>query len=311
MISETDYGGGDEAPIAVAGTNNQVLRNTIFDTGRSGITHFFSPNAKNFYNVIHDYGVLTSDCGGTYTWETDGAGTEIAYNIIYNSLAGGFGNTGLFLDGDCSNIFLHHNLVYNVNTAIKFNFTETNDQVLNNTLLGVDWGLNGAQPVMPQTVFANNILAGKMLWGANVIAYHNLATTVANAGFINAPLSDYRLTPTSPAVDAGLMLPPYTNNYLGNARDIGALESGPQVSAGGTSFAVPPAAPSLVSPAAAPAAAPTKSRAKPTLLATAPLAAIAINATSTSGSVTAFWDFYDPAPDPAGPTDVTSFDWLK
>jgi hypothetical protein len=37
---------------------------------------------------------------------------------------------------------------------------------------------------------------------------------------------DFRLKPTSPAVDAGIVLPTITDGFTGKAPDLGALEAG-------------------------------------------------------------------------------------
>jgi hypothetical protein len=45
--------------------------------------------------------------------------------------------------------------------------------------------------------------------------------------------SDFRPTAESPLVDAGIVFPPYTNGFIGNAPDIGAYEfEGEQWTAG-------------------------------------------------------------------------------
>ena len=45
-------------------------------------------------------------------------------------------------------------------------------------------------------------------------------------GLTNVAEHDYRPTATSPLVDAGAVIPPYTNGYVGRAPDIGAYEHG-------------------------------------------------------------------------------------
>ena len=134
-ISEVDYAAGDEAAVNVRGTGDIVSHNLIFDTGRSGITFYFSPQTQILNNVIHDIGLRTSDAGGVYAWKTDGMGSEIAQNIIYNLYGGGYGNSGILLDNNCDNMVVVRNVVYNADAALKMNGVSTDDSVYNNTLL--------------------------------------------------------------------------------------------------------------------------------------------------------------------------------
>jgi hypothetical protein len=43
---------------------------------------------------------------------------------------------------------------------------------------------------------------------------------------VNAKFNNYQLEYNSPAVDAGDVIPPYTDGYIGSAPDIGAYEYG-------------------------------------------------------------------------------------
>ncbi len=228
VISEVDYGGGDEAGVSIQGSDNQVVQNTIYDVGRSGVTQFFSAGVKIFYNSIHDFAIQDSDCGGIYTWETDGQGSRWAYNKVYNGLAGGYGATGVFLDGDCNNFRVDHNIVYNVNTALKMNYAQAYDRLFNNTFVGINWGFNGGTPVMTNVLLANNLFSGSMFWGTGAIQYHNLVASTGRIQYVSPSSGDFRLMPGSPAIDAGIVEPPYTDGYSGAAPDLGALEAGTQ-----------------------------------------------------------------------------------
>jgi hypothetical protein len=42
--------------------------------------------------------------------------------------------------------------------------------------------------------------------------------------FVDAANGNFQLQPTSPAIGAGLIIPPYTNGYSGSAPDIGAYD---------------------------------------------------------------------------------------
>lgn len=241
-ISEADYAVGDEAGITIQGTNNTAIHNTIFDTGRSGITHIFSTKDHILNNLIHDIGVQSTDSGGVYSWHTDGQGTEIAYNTIYNALSGGFGNTGLFLDDMSSDMVLHNNLVYNANNALKMNPpANDNNLILNNTLVGTNFSISaGRNADMTGSIFMNNIFTARIIIGTGAILHNNISLSVANVHFTNPSANDYTLAPNSPAIDAGLVHSPYTDGYTGAAPDAGAFERGvPAFSSGVPAPTVP------------------------------------------------------------------------
>jgi hypothetical protein len=238
-ISEVDYAAGDEAAVNVRGTGNTVSHNLIFDTGRSGVTFYFSPQTMVFNNVIHDIGVRTSDAGGVYAWKTDGMGSEVAYNIIYNLYGGGYGNSGILLDNNCLNMVVDHNVIYNADAALKMNGVSTDDDVYNNTLLAATSPpvfpnaligsptalIEGANPSMPGCNLVNNIFIGPAGFASGATHTNNL-TSATSAKFVDAAAANYQLQAGSAAIDAGAMLPPYTNGFVGAAPDIGAYEFG-------------------------------------------------------------------------------------
>jgi len=239
FIHDVDYSGGDFGGVLVMGTGDSVVHSTIWNAGRDGVTQYFSGGDHIFNNVIHDFGLMTSDAGGTYAWQTNGQGTEIAYNQIYNGRGGGFGNTGLFLDNGDSNFIIDHNLAWNCDNATKLSAPAHDDQVYNNTLVGVQYSLGSSFPTdMQGSIVENNILDGPVIWGTGVTENHNLNSS--NPGFISASGNNYQLATGSAAIDAGAIVVPYTNGYLGAAPDLGAYESGAAPFAAGATAVAPP-----------------------------------------------------------------------
>ncbi|MDB5331342.1 MAG: secreted sugar hydrolase [Phycisphaerales bacterium] len=231
-IVETDYAAGDEAAVSILGSNDTVSHNAISGTGRSGVNFYASPGTRILNNVIHDIGLLTSDAGGTYSWETDGTGSEIAYNVIYNVRANaatsgvGFGNTGIFLDDNSHNFLVDHNVVYNADSAMKMNVAAANNRIYNNTLIGSPSALMiGSNATMVGTVFYNNIFSGATYFAAGFVQSHNVFSASA-AKFADPANFNYQLQPGSAAINTGVVLAPYTNGYAGAAPDIGAYEYG-------------------------------------------------------------------------------------
>lgn len=242
FITNIDYSGQDGAAIVIQGTSaqsNQITRNTIYNTGRNGILDYFGPAEHISNNLIHDIGLMTSDGGGIYTYKTNGGGTEISFNISYNARAGGFGNDGLFLDTTSSKFVLDHNLVWNVDTGLKMNgpLADNND-IFNNTLIGVAAAFTGYPTDEAGSIFENNIFVGAAQFGTGIVQQHNL--TSGSPGFINAGQNNYQLATGSPAIDAGMVISPYTDGFVGAAPDQGAYEFGATPWTAGATVVPPP-----------------------------------------------------------------------
>lgn len=225
FIHDIGYAGGDAAAVLIQGDNNQVLNNTVWNTDRNGITDYFSAGDRIANNIVHDFGLMTSDAGGIYTWKTAGDGTEISFNDVFSSHAPGFGNTGIFLDNGGDNFLVHHNVAWNVDSALKLSAPAHDDRVYNNTLVGTTFSLGSNYPPdMTGSVVENNILDGPIYWGPGVVQDHNL--TSGDPGFVNASAGNFQLGAGSTAIDAGMVISPFTDGYVGSAPDIGAYEFG-------------------------------------------------------------------------------------
>lgn len=120
-IHDVDYAGSDCAGIRVEGLGQIVRNNTIYNAARDGILCTYTSAGKITGNTIHDVMLQTTDGGGIYAWGTDGGGTQIAFNHIYNVRSGGYGAAGVYLDNGCSNFVVHDNAVSNANWNLKLN----------------------------------------------------------------------------------------------------------------------------------------------------------------------------------------------
>ncbi len=132
LLYDLNWSAMDGAGIFTNGDDHTIVRNTIHHVGRSGIVNRITTNTKVQFNDIHNYGKLTNDLGGTYTFESNGGGTEISYNWVHDAKneAGDFlpekfinskdqstdvkALEGVYLDNGSSNYFAHHNVVWNV-----------------------------------------------------------------------------------------------------------------------------------------------------------------------------------------------------
>ncbi|HET6250818.1 MAG TPA: carbohydrate-binding protein [Tepidisphaeraceae bacterium] len=234
-IVDADYSGADEAGVSMQGTYDTVAHTSVNNCGRSGITFYNSSADQIIHDAVYNIGERGGDSGGVYTYATNANGTEIAYNEIFNLHQSGYGNSGILLDDNSSNIIVDHNLVFNVDSALKMNGTSTNDSIYNNTLVGTlllngvvgttNALIAGATPVMMNDVFENNIMIGSTMFLTGSTQDHNIFTA-GGAGFVSQAASNYALAAGSSAIDTGIAIAPYTNGFVGAAPDIGALEYG-------------------------------------------------------------------------------------
>ena len=178
VIHDVDYNATDAAPVRVtAGGGVMVDHNTIYNAGRSGVTHRIG-GVQILYNTIHDVMLQNTDGGATYTLATNGAGSVIAYNTIYNIHAGGFGAAGIFLDNDSSHFVVHDNTTFNVDVALKLNYTSFYETIYNNRLGATQYSLerSGYGYNWSGTVLRNNVFYRPIQLGTGVSMQSNVVT---------------------------------------------------------------------------------------------------------------------------------------
>ncbi|MDB5300059.1 MAG: carbohydrate-binding cenc domain protein [Phycisphaerales bacterium] len=243
VIHDVAYEGGDEAGVTTLGSGENVLYNTVYNAGRSGIVIRNTTASNILHNVVHDVGQQMTDLGAIYTWGTEGLGTEIAYNVCYNVRTGGFGGAGVYLDNSSQHYIVDHNVTWNVDFGLKMNPPCWNDTILNNTFMGVTYGLQSSgNQEMTGSVFFNNIFSSGVMFGPGAVQTNNLFSNV-DPLFVNPSTHTFQLQATSPAINKGRVLARYTNGYLGSAPDIGAYEYGVTAFTAGA----PPLPPPVVS----------------------------------------------------------------
>jgi hypothetical protein len=231
VIHDVDYTANNPGAIYPSGgTGLLITRNTLYNSARSVLLAYLA-SSKILYNHVYNAGLQMQDLGLLYTYGDDGGGTEIAYNIFHGShpVYGGQIATCLYLDNSSRNYNAHHNLCYDAPRAFQSNLPGTNQLVYNNTLLGDTYSLRGtgSPPNGSGTQFKNNIFGASTntYSGTNAVFAHNLPSTI-NPLFVSATDGNFQLSSNSPAIDAGLALPPYTDGYAGAAPDLGAFEYG-------------------------------------------------------------------------------------
>ena len=179
VIHDINYGATDAAPVRITtGGGVMVDHNTIYNAGRSGVTHRVG-GVQILYNTIHDVMLQDTDGGATYTVSTNGGGSVIAYNTIYNAHSGGYGAAGIFLDNNSSHFIVHDNTTYNVDVALKMNYSSYNEMVYNNRLGATMYSLerSGYGFNWSGTVLRNNIFYRPIQLGTGVSMQSNVATS--------------------------------------------------------------------------------------------------------------------------------------
>ena len=219
------YNGADDGGIRTAGSGHVVTRNTVYDGGRSGLKISNTSNIKVTHNLIHDVMLQTTDGGGIYTYGEKGGG-EIAYNRVYDVITGGYGGVGIFLDNYSQRYVVHHNVVSNANHAMKMNLPSRDNKVYNNTLDGRDSSIssNKSNGDMSGSAFYNNIFTKGTRIGAGTSVANNLVAGT-DPQFVSRSGGNYQLRSSSPAINKGRTISPYTNGSVG-APDQGAFEYG-------------------------------------------------------------------------------------
>jgi hypothetical protein len=212
VIHDVDYAATDAAGIRVIGSNDTISNNTIYNAGRDGINLRGVAGLNILSNTIHDVMLQTTDGGGIYTYNDNGAGTVIAYNAIYsiNVPNGGLDGVGIYLDADSSNFIIHDNTTANVQSALKLNNTSYNEAIYNNHLGANLYTIeSNAWPGYPYnwsgTQFYNNVYYNpNLMMGANVQQWGNTYATGSPA--IPAPTTN--IVPPAPPAPASPPPPP-------------------------------------------------------------------------------------------------------
>lgn len=221
------------------GTAPTVIRgNVLKDLGQIGIL-LQEFNVNNFTaGAVVERNVLTNTCTGDHedqealrVWPMNGAPVTVRNNLVNGTRAGRFAHEGI--------------KVREAGAASLYN----------NTVTGTDIGLS-VQRRSSRVVVKNNISAGNRVAAlqvdgtSTVIEGHNLfsgkilglslsaSSLAADPGFTDAGRGNFRLRPSSPAIDRGADMGAGHTDLEGTARpqgkgwDIGAYEHSPGGAAG-------------------------------------------------------------------------------
>jgi hypothetical protein len=237
IIHDVDYEATDTAAICTGDAsddpfqNNEIAYNTIYNCGRSGILFATLQTSHLHHNLVHDVLIQSQDSGAVYTWNRDGLGTEIDHNIVYD-VARDWTVTwasAIHLDDNSKHYIVDHNVTFNTWNGLLVVPNNDGIQVYNNTFLGTDNSFVTWPSDQPGVhfYFVNNIFTAHVEWPnlSQISQAANIRDPQeggADPQFVNPAAYDFELSPTSPAINAGIPVPPYTDGYPGTAPDIGA-----------------------------------------------------------------------------------------
>jgi hypothetical protein len=224
LIEDCDWTATDCGLIATVGIGHLITRNTIRKAARSALINRKSPATNITYNDMYECGLLTQDLGVTYTFQSNGGGSHISYNWAHDNHASPHA-MGIYLDNSDTAYNVHHNVVWNCNTAIQTNLTAKDHQIYNNSV----WFCTASMASYggPGTTIINQIVKNNLsnkAWSTGTIFSNNLVT--ATSPFTDVNAYDFTLSATSPAVNYGVHIPGFTDGYVGTAPDAGAYEYG-------------------------------------------------------------------------------------
>lgn len=274
LIRDTDYMGGYSSPVYVKGQDHTISHNTMYNTGQSGMVgNYFGDGIPQTtttdftgndirYNNIFDFGLLDQDGGGMYFCCGESAlNGSIDHNWVHDGQQPGvlgYGGAvyqaegGIYLDAGSQDFTVSHNIAWNDGSrGMVVNgradpgpqTAAQNDNVYNNTFAATPTGFQAGsyfKPNLTGSLLENNIFTGPVTLNTSgsPTQSHNL-TSAATSNFINPTDGDLRLAraPTaSPAIDAGMVISPVTDGYVGTAPDEGGYESGGDQWVPGCSF---------------------------------------------------------------------------
>ncbi|MDD5327748.1 MAG: right-handed parallel beta-helix repeat-containing protein [Phycisphaerae bacterium] len=238
IIHDVDYIATYAGAIYVNPDANGGLytRNTLYDSGRFVFWH----EGRGFvcsYNHMYHGPWLTKDCGITYSWGCDGGGAIICYNNVHDTVTSIYPR-GIYVDNNCANLTIHHNLVWNIpETGINMSCPINNVHSFNNTILascGKAFGYGYWEAPADQSTCSviNN------LYKCSIGNFAPIPPELHHNG--NYEINpDGTLTSSSVAIDGGYVIPGITDGYVGDAPDVGCYEYGAEFWTAGADWQEP------------------------------------------------------------------------
>ncbi len=257
-----DFDGLGLCPGGMAALTNETdfYQNLVYNLGDDGVeTDGQCSNVRLWSNTFHHLLV-----GISLAPVYDGP-VYAMRNLIYRTGVGNndYGGTAFKFNSGYDQsgpMYLFHNtadaaLPGNDGLDIKSPGSWTMIYARNNVWAGTEYALSNANPDQPLDLDYDDLytsLPGELAWWAGLPDRHlnslaELQTATGQElhgfnvepGFADAASGDYGLSPDSPLIDAGLLIPGINADYAGTAPDVGAFEYAVQI--GGFTLTASPA----------------------------------------------------------------------
>jgi hypothetical protein len=215
----------------VDATSYQHATGQVLDWAAAGESRYVCVATVN--NLIEGCEIYNNKAFGVHIYSGSASQSAnrnvVRGNRIYNNGTTG-ANGGGVVSGSGTGALLYNNLIYGNRDGIVMCCGAKEQQVLNNTIYGnLGFGIE-IQGGYGHSV-VNNILrlnsGGDTRFYVSVPASNNVTVDPV---FVNASGADFRLQPSSPAINAGTALSTVTTDFAqvprpqGGAHDVGALE---------------------------------------------------------------------------------------
>ncbi|NER32614.1 MAG: hypothetical protein F6J93_00790 [Oscillatoria sp. SIO1A7] len=204
VIHDIGYSGVVAGAIDLYGQGHEVTNNTFFGSGSRLINLHVNGASKILNNELYDAGKIAVDFGAITAFESDGGGSQIAYNSIHDIQALAdksnqyWGSTGITLEKS-KGYDVENNVIYN--TSIEgFKFYNStllggpNINLRNNTIDG-EILFNARGGTLDGSTVENNISSGNayVLNTSDVVDVNNLETSDFSSIFADPTNRDYQL----------------------------------------------------------------------------------------------------------------------
>ncbi len=225
VVRYASYMATDCAAVWMEGEGHAVEECTLSDTGRSVLIHRYLKNGRIEYNDMYNAGLLTTDLGITYCYQTDGEGTEISHNWVHDNKAEHVG-VGIYIDNGSKNFIIDHNVSWNnPDSGIRLNTPSHDNLVCNNTVMKNGnslsyWGPDDVRDQKGVKIY-NNIFTDEVSTGDGVELDANYTGT--EPMLRDVAQRDFRPAKGSPCIDAGRVVEGIAED---DTPDIGAYEHG-------------------------------------------------------------------------------------
>ncbi len=233
-IGNFNYLGSYEAPIRQGG-NNRIMRNAIFNGGRD-LINGGGNGAEIGYNDMYASNLTNDDCGAIYMCCGQYSDTRIHHNWIHdissrNEAFDSYKGCGVYLDNSTEDVIVDHNVMWNLEwTGVQINWAGKNLQIYNNTIWSTDEENSNSMGRWVNGFEFTNVPVYNTLSNKDEFHFTDLKNEVVTANefnlFENFEARNFMPKSGSQAVDGGVEVAGFTDDFSGTAPDVGAYERG-------------------------------------------------------------------------------------